>query len=178
MELGKNGPCDNALCLRLIAEGADIEMKGRHGWTALTFAARCGDIEIMRALLDKGADPDTRCDEGRTPLIWGYSKVEVLHALLDHGADVNAKNEEGVTCLMRAVVSGHDSVVPILIDGGADISAQDNKGRMAFHYARSEQTKSLLLKETGRVFSDAADRGTRKKRTIRRAVTPSKQNGM
>ena len=55
-------PPDYAEFLRL-ADGASC---GAAGWTALIAACNAGNTEIARMLLDAGADPAARNDEGYT----------------------------------------------------------------------------------------------------------------
>jgi ankyrin repeat protein len=42
--------------MELIASGADVNQQDRHGWTALCWAAGRGDMAIIRALAENGAD--------------------------------------------------------------------------------------------------------------------------
>src|SRR5262249_29585322 len=66
---------------------------GRYGgWTGLHTAAQRGHLEIVRLLLQHGADPNAREDGDDTyPLHWAAAqgKVEVVRALLDAGGDVH-----------------------------------------------------------------------------------------
>jgi RNA polymerase sigma factor (sigma-70 family) len=58
----------------LIERGADVTIKRggkgwpRSGWTALHYAAGFGFIDLVEPLLNRGADPGARDDEGQTPL--------------------------------------------------------------------------------------------------------------
>jgi hypothetical protein len=67
----------------LIAAGADVTPKRggagwlRAGWTALHYAAGFGFVELAKAFIDRGADPDARDDDGKTPL---QVAVETDHA--------------------------------------------------------------------------------------------------
>ncbi len=52
----------------LVAAGADVNAKQRHGWTPLHGAADSGDREVVELLLAKGADPGAKHQEGKTAL--------------------------------------------------------------------------------------------------------------
>ena len=59
-----------------------------------------GHTEIVKALLDKGADVNAKSKDGVTALMWASQDghTEIVKALLiDKGADVNAKSEKGWT---------------------------------------------------------------------------------
>ena len=53
------------ITLRLIAAGAQLDGRQRHGWTPLTAAADHGDTEVVEALLAAGADATAANDDGR-----------------------------------------------------------------------------------------------------------------
>ncbi len=50
----------------LVASGARVDARQRHGWTPLHAAAANGDVESVRALLSGGASPDIANDDGHT----------------------------------------------------------------------------------------------------------------
>ena len=52
----------------LIAQGADVNMAQVGGYTPLHQAAAAGLVEVARILLEAGAKPDLRCDQGKTRL--------------------------------------------------------------------------------------------------------------
>jgi uncharacterized protein len=74
----------------LIRSGADLNIRGDGGKTALIFASRFNNIEVVVKLLIKGgADLNIRSDGGRTALIWASSRnrIEVVKVLLENFAD-------------------------------------------------------------------------------------------
>jgi ankyrin repeat protein len=79
---------------KLLAEGADINAKQTTtGVTALWIAAWQGHTEVVKFLLGKNVDVNTKATDGTTAL-WMASEhghVEVVKLLLEKGADVNAK---------------------------------------------------------------------------------------
>lgn len=52
----------------LLSLGADINLKNKHGFTSLHFAAREGHVENIRTLLEQGAKPDCKTIEKKTPM--------------------------------------------------------------------------------------------------------------
>jgi ankyrin repeat protein len=55
------------IALRLIAAGAQLDGRQRHGWTPLLAAADHGDADVVEALLAAGADATAANDDGLTP---------------------------------------------------------------------------------------------------------------
>ena len=84
------------------AENADLQ--NNSGVTALMIAVDAGRHEVVRALLDIGADPDIQTEEGQTALMYAASERdnESLTALLDAGADATLTDVEGRTVLNYA----------------------------------------------------------------------------
>jgi len=92
-----------------IANGIDVNTFSEEGQTALYIAAWRGDVEMVRILLQAGADCEIRDEiNGWTPLMEAAcgAQAEAVKALIDAGADVNAKTEkEGSTALMLAIIN-------------------------------------------------------------------------
>jgi len=88
-----------AVVQALIEAKADLLAHTKSGFTALHFAAREGDIESARLLLDAGVSVDVRA-QGATPLLVATMRGQVSAALflLDHGADSNI-GDAGLTPL-------------------------------------------------------------------------------
>lgn len=92
--------------------------------TALVGASSEGHIEIVKILLDHGADVNYP-DYGFRPLQEAFLRghKEVVQMLLDHGADVNPLGY--FRCFARAPLVlastyGHKEVVQMLLENGAD----------------------------------------------------------
>jgi hypothetical protein len=65
MAAASNGAHVNIVRL-LVDKGADVNTRGELGWTALIWAAREGDIECVKYLLSKGADPHIKALDDKT----------------------------------------------------------------------------------------------------------------
>jgi ankyrin repeat protein len=117
------------------------------GTTPLIRAARTNDVDVMKALLDGGADPFVTLPDRTTALMiaagQGYggirgegirivvptpeSAVDALTVLLDRGLDVDAFNNAGNTAMHAAVARG-DAVVKFLASRGASLNLKNKAG--------------------------------------------------
>jgi ankyrin repeat protein len=114
---------------------------GGGGLTPLVFAAREGDIESARLLLDKGVNINQQTEYGWTPLLTAVNNrnYRLAALLIERGADVNLANKGGWTPLYLATdnrnIEGGDYPVPkpdmdhlalirLLLDKGGDPNAR------------------------------------------------------
>ncbi|XP_077393477.1 uncharacterized protein ankrd50l [Festucalex cinctus] len=114
-----------------------LEHADTDGWTALRSAAWAGHGEVVRLLLDAGADVDGCDAEGRTALraaAWGGHEETVL-ILIGYRAQVNKADCKGRTALIAAAYMGHHEVVEVLLDHKAQVDLADGDGRTALSVA-------------------------------------------
>jgi ankyrin repeat protein len=98
----------------LLARGAEVNALGR-GWmtgTAMHSAVSRSQADVVRILLDAGADPNVRQSAGWTPLHSSAANGDLtsVELLLDAGADPTAVNDEGRS-VMDLAEEGADSGV-------------------------------------------------------------------
>lgn len=134
--------------------GINSSSREREAWTPLVLAAGNGHLEMVKHLLEKGAEVNLAVARGEyagwTGLMrasWG-GHPEVARFLIEHGADVNLANGYGGTALMHAAIEGHPSVVRLLLTNGAVVDAEDNNGLTAMMLAAiagTEETVRILL---------------------------------
>ena len=120
---------------------AGLVGSGGGGLTPLTFAAREGDIESARKLLDAGANVNQATEYGWTPLLTAVNNrnYQLAKLLLERGANPNLANKGGWTPLYLATdnrnIEGGDYPVPkpdmdhldlikLLLEKGADPNAR------------------------------------------------------
>jgi serine/threonine protein kinase/ankyrin repeat protein len=104
------------------------------GTIAVFSAAKSGDVEILRRLLD--ATPrlvDQRDADGSTPLAYASEagKTNTMRLLLARGAAVDATNLLGRTPLLEAAANGRAGAVAALLEAGADPNHPANQGGTA-----------------------------------------------
>ncbi|PCJ53558.1 MAG: hypothetical protein COA73_15075 [Candidatus Hydrogenedentota bacterium] len=99
--------------------------------TPLHFAALFGVYEVVRILLDNGADVNLPNSHGSTALILAAGRTNQSTALLliDRGADVRHSSHRGYTALHSAVRSPyHLPLVKRLVSEGARVNAINGVG--------------------------------------------------
>ena len=110
-----------------IAAGTDLNANQNApvSFTPLNLAVRKGQSEIVKLLLDAGADVNAKSETLKTtPLhsaIWNLDS-EIAKFLIDKGADVNAMDEYGMTCLHYAELNIQNA--ELLIANGANVNAK------------------------------------------------------
>jgi ankyrin repeat protein len=117
---------DGAMVKKLIKNNPSLTKMPLENWTSLTLAAYNGRSEIVRLLLDAGADMEAKDQvAGETPLHWAAIKghKDIAEMILSKGAQVDSRDKWGLTPLQRAAEKGQRVVASILIDHKADINA-------------------------------------------------------
>jgi ankyrin repeat protein len=101
----------------------------RGGATPLLFAARVGDVEAARMLVDAGADANDAQPDGVGALALAAhsGNGDVAALLLDRGADPNAFGS-GYSALHAAILRSDLSLVKALLAHGADANVRMTKG--------------------------------------------------
>ncbi len=149
----------NEIIELLLNKGTDVNVvdEGSDGMgdSPLLIAIRNAlPIDIIKALVEKGANVNYKNQEGDTPLIesvFDNASIEVVDFLIEKGADVNAQNEEGNTPLLAASMNGYTEIARSLIENGADLNLQSQGGETALIYASLHGNLELaaLLLEKG-----------------------------
>ena len=93
-------------------------------------AVRADDPAGVAALLDRGANPNAREEDGSTALSWAAIRgnAKTASRLLKAGADPNLRNALGVSPLSIAIENGVSEVAQLLVRHGADPNAARESG--------------------------------------------------
>jgi hypothetical protein len=122
-----------------IEAGFPPDSRDKFGVPLLILAARAGDRNIVRLLLQAGAPVNLQAeDRGSTALIdcTAGKNTDIMKLLLDAGADVNLKSKDGQSALILAVGLNDEVSVEMLLKAGANPDEPDSLGASARKYAQ------------------------------------------
>jgi len=160
----------------LIEFGVDINSRSQglfparssDGITPLMGASMLGKIEIVRLLLDNGADITAKTANDRITAL-GYTvhrgNDDIVRLLLEYGADVTAKDRYGGEAIIVAPDNSDSlELVDMLLEKGADINSARQNGRTLL--------LSAVRGKSGEYIQGLIDRGAEVDARYRSGVTP------
>jgi ankyrin repeat protein len=162
----------------LISKGANINLVSRHNQDPLRYAAQFGHVEMVRLLIDNGAnlhkeiyvDADKKwvlyANEDKekaiffrySPALWcavsgGY--ITTIDTIISYGADIKISDIlNGATLLHMAAMRGHPHVVEYLINQGLDVNHKRRDGATPLSLSANNETSMMLRKYGGKTRSE------------------------
>lgn len=155
----------------LLDRGADPNIEGGSCGSSLIAAAISGDENIVRLLLNKGAntrpgskyspywrdytpkapisskessqDEEVQFGSALQAAAYGGHK-EIVEMLLKRGAHPDDQDRYGQTALHQAAHQGYKEIVELLLERGADVNRADSYGRTAARWAANYGSNLLL----------------------------------
>ena len=109
----------------IYAHGEDVNAKSGYHETPLRAASYKGHMDVVRVLLEHGANINT-IDKKNTPLSSAYDgkHLEIMRLLLEHGADADALHRCNDLVLHQASIDGQAEAVHLLLRHNADVNAR------------------------------------------------------
>jgi ankyrin repeat protein len=143
-----------AEAIKLIKGGADVDIPSVDGTTALHWAAYNDDVDLVKRLVDKGANPNARNNYNYTPMQAAAVVADpaVVKLLLKAGADPDSTANNGQTALMTVVRSGNVEAAKELLDHGAHVNAKEtlrNQTALMWAAAKARPPMMALLIQYG-----------------------------
>ncbi|KAI3322074.1 ankyrin repeat-containing domain protein [Xylariaceae sp. AK1471] len=164
---------------RLQVTSEDVNLSANDGKKPLHIVAASGSLQMVKWLLDTGADLYCRDDFSRTPLHAAAASAsldspDLITFLINQGLDVNDEDDVGMTTLHHTLYTYDTSQkeydpdvslakVKLLLQHGASLERQDSEGNTILHLAAWRGHLSLVkyLLSQGAVVSRTDKRGYR-----------------
>ena len=124
----------------------DINRPLANSTTPLMYAAQTGDLDAVRSLLKRGADPALLNADGNGALWFAcYSNNAACVAeLIKAGAPLDTQNVNGATALIYCASSGRSPLVKLLLEAGANPQLQTHDDFTALELAADLECLHLL----------------------------------
>ena len=142
---------DRTTAFALLQQKVDVNAGEADGSTALHYAVRADDVDLVQRLVRAGAIVKIANRYGVTPLYLACvnGSAPMIEALLNAGADANAVSNEGETALLTAARTGSVEAAKVLLAHGAKVDARESwHGETALMWAvaqkHPEMAKELI----------------------------------
>ncbi|GMF13943.1 unnamed protein product [Phytophthora lilii] len=142
-----------ALAIKLIRAGANVNTANSVGWTPLYDACHRGYTTIAQELLRAGAKHDVICPEfalcpfpGQFPLAEAARQGHgpTVKMLLEWGVNKNATNKLGWTALHESAYHSRVAIVKMLVVYGADVLLKTDRGSIAKDLTIHSEIRTML----------------------------------
>lgn len=121
------------------------------------------DLDQVRDLLARGADPNEENEDGKTVLFMAVEDgtTEIARELLSYKADADHRSKSGKNPLFAIDDETPEELVRLLIDAGSDVGVKDSEGlSVLMHAAENASPKVLkMLIDAGAAVNDTDERG-------------------
>ncbi|XP_070996083.1 histone-lysine N-methyltransferase EHMT2-like isoform X1 [Oncorhynchus clarkii lewisi] len=148
------------------------------GWTSIIWAAEHKHINVIRALLNRGADVTLKDKEMNVCLHWASFAgcVEIAEMVLNAGCQLSSVNMHGDTPLHIASREGFLECVTLFLSRGADIDIMNREGDTPLSLARSDSPVWVSLQINRKLRRGIANRMLRTEKIISSDVAQGYEN--
>ncbi|XP_059138762.1 ankyrin-3-like [Physella acuta] len=145
--------CNNDILLEriniLLQNEANVNVEDKAGNTPLMVASkRLDKKEVMRALLQAGADTNKRNNNGDSALHFATNgeSIESAKVLLEFKADINLKNNTGQTPLFSLLPRSYMQMIEFMLENKANVNDADTQGDTPLLCNNRSEVVRLLIK--------------------------------
>lgn len=114
-----------------LKDGADVDAvvyKDFFAATPLFLAAQNGHHEVVKAIIEAGANRNVSGNDNAFEIATAYGRREVVNVFIEPGARLNAARQDGSMGLYIASATGQLELVKVMIEAGANPNAAVNDG--------------------------------------------------
>ncbi|MEL6926151.1 MAG: ankyrin repeat domain-containing protein, partial [Bacteroidota bacterium] len=130
---------------KMIDSGKSVNARySTRKYTLLHYAIKNNQFEIVKLLLDKGADKEMVYDN-QTPLMYAIKNqhTKIINLLIGKGASINALNDHRQSALFYVAKYGTINNARLLLDKGAKADLRDSDNLTAYDFALKNQNGAV-----------------------------------
>lgn len=128
------------------AKSIDIDAKSKSNLSALHMAIKQRDFEIVRFLVESGAEVNIQDGLGFSPLYYAVVQnlYDISKYLLKHEANPNLQNHIGNAPLHQIAFKGKLELMDLLLEHGANVNLKNNNGLKPLHFAQKNGGAAII----------------------------------
>lgn len=134
---------DAAAVRKLIADGADVNELESSGDAPLIMAAYLGHTEIVKLLLEAGADVTVLDPSMKATALHAAAyagRTEAAKLLIQYNIDIDKQGPyNGYTALHDAIWQNNVETAEVLINAGANLNIKSKDGQTPLEFARAKK---------------------------------------
>ncbi len=139
-----------SFCKALLEHKADPDLPDKRGIPALVYAIERGEnANLVRLLLEYGADLNTNSLENYNPVMWCVenNRLLILEVLLKYGARTTFQDDDGNSPLHAAAERNFLQICVLLLEYQADTGVRNHKGQTPLHLAVAQKGSDAVVKQ-------------------------------
>ena len=133
-----SGERDSNVTVKLtLPHGFSVDSRNAAGRTPLMNAALNGNVQVVKSIMNRGADPSLMDNRGWNTLHLAAQSgdTDIISLIHSHLPNIESKTGEGYTPLMVAALCGKLHAVKWFLEKGATVACEGNRGWNTLHYA-------------------------------------------
>lgn len=167
------------MCKMILDTGRiNVNIQDEGGWTPIVWASEHKHIDVIRLLLERGADPNIRDNEGNIALHWSAfsGSVDISQMYLDIGCDLTAQNEHGDTPLHIAARQDNYECVVLFLARGSDIETRNKENECPLNCCPDQTSQTwMALSMNQELKRLTANRVCKSERILHRDISRGKE---
>ncbi|XP_061673321.1 histone-lysine N-methyltransferase EHMT2 [Syngnathoides biaculeatus] len=146
----------------------DVNSQDNGGWTPIIWAAEHKHVEVIKVLLNRGADVTINDKELNICLHWAAyaGNVDIAEMVLNAGCSLASVNVHGDTPLHIAAREGYLECVTLFLSRGADIDTMNREGDTPLTLARADTPVWVALQINRKIRRGITNRMLRTEKII------------
>ncbi|GAB6027120.1 Histone-lysine N-methyltransferase ehmt1, variant 2 [Chamberlinius hualienensis] len=135
------------ICRLILETGKiNINVQDDGGWTPIIWGCEFKHLPVVKFLLDRGADPNSRDKEHNIALHWSAfsGSLEISEILLNRGCDINAKNEHGDSPLHVAARQDNYECVMLFLARNADVDSLNKENETPIMCCEDNNSQTFM----------------------------------